>query len=65
MVICINCSRLLPLKYLERILYYQDGKLSNELVCPACKNKANEVFVNKIKRSDITKRKEVGNNETR
>lgn len=46
---CINCGRLLPFKYLERILYYKNGKLSNELLCPACKIKSKQVFGNKDK----------------
>ena len=46
---CINCGRLLPFEYLERILHYKDGKLSNELLCPTCKIKSKQVFGNKDK----------------
>lgn len=45
---CFECGRLLPLKYLEQIEFYDDhiieGALHHKLLCRACKNKAEEIF---------------------
>ena len=45
---CFACNRLLPLKYLEQIEYYEghitDGALHHKLLCKSCKAKAEEVF---------------------
>jgi len=45
---CFQCNRLLPLKYLEQIEFY-DGHIGNGMghhktVCKACINKAEEAF---------------------
>ena len=45
---CFECKRLLPLKYLEQIEYYEGhiiaGDLHHKLLCRACKVKAEEPF---------------------
>lgn len=45
---CFNCNRLLPLKYLEQIEYFDnhitEGGFHHKLLCRSCKKKAEEVF---------------------
>jgi len=45
---CFNCKRLLPLKYLEQIEFYDNhiinGEYHHKLLCRSCKKKAEEVF---------------------
>ena len=45
---CFQCNRLLPLKYLEQIEYYDghitEGAFHHKLLCRACNQKAVEVF---------------------
>ena len=45
---CFVCDRLLPLKYLEQVEYYEGhiiaGAMHHKLLCRACKKKAEEVF---------------------
>jgi len=46
---CLQCKRLLPLKYLSRIEYYNGhivpGAFHHELLCDACMEKAEEVVI--------------------
>jgi len=48
---CFECKRLLPLKFLEQIEFYQDhiteGGFHHKLICRSCKRKAEEVFKEK------------------
>lgn len=45
---CLECNRLLPIKYLERVQYYDGhlirGAYHHKLLCQACMRKAEEVF---------------------
>ena len=45
---CFECKRLLPLKDLEQIEYYEhhkhDGDFHHKLLCKSCVEKAEEVF---------------------
>jgi len=45
---CFKCKRLLPLKYLEQIEYYDNhivhGGGHHKLLCKACRKKAEEAF---------------------
>ena len=48
---CFRCHRLLPLKYLEQVEFYDfhiiDGEFHHKLLCRSCAKKANEVFKEK------------------
>ena len=48
---CFNCHRLLPLKYLEQIEYYDfhiiNGDAHHKLLCRSCLKKAEEAFKEK------------------
>lgn len=45
---CFNCGRLLPLKYLEQIEYFENhignGDFHHKTICWSCRKKAEEVF---------------------
>ena len=49
---CFECNRLLPLKYLEQIEFYEyhiiNGEFHHHLLCQACAKKADEVFENNM-----------------
>ena len=45
---CFECGRLLPLKYLEQVEFYEyhivNGGEHHKLLCRACRKKAEEAF---------------------
>ena len=45
---CLECKRLLPIKDMERVEYYDghliEGAYHHKLLCKACREKAVEVF---------------------
>ncbi len=51
---CFNCNRLIPMKYLTQIEYYDghgiEGSFHHKLICKTCKEKADEVFANNIRK---------------
>ena len=48
---CFECKRLLPIKFLEQIAYYEwhihEGDFHHKLLCRSCMKKAEEVFKDK------------------
>jgi len=45
---CFNCNRMMSMKYLEQIEYYNghkiEGSFHHNLICRTCKKKANQIF---------------------
>jgi len=45
---CLECKRLLPIEFMERVEYYDghliQGAYHHKLLCKSCKEKAEEVF---------------------
>ena len=45
---CFECKRLLPIKHLEQVEYYEwhihEGDFHHKLLCQSCIEKAEEVF---------------------
>ena len=48
---CLECNRLLPIKFLQRVEYYDghliNGAMHHKLLCDSCMEKAEEVFEEK------------------